>query len=269
MSPHHHPTSCTSLGGPSRPSDSTTIAPSPTFWTLDMRTPIIAAVALLLLGACSEKPAPVVPCESDSNCNVHPGGQCIASPTGADQCAYPSTTCPSRMAFGELTGDLAGTCAAAAFDVAFIREWRFSISGPVVGGVLQIINTSSEPLSLSTLQVSASDDHNVATAGVHITEETTLRALLLAPGTATQIVSVAGTPPLSTEPVANETVFFWLDVLDLPGGPLQSTFDITAQISITLDGAAVTLPVTLHMVSGLDPVVVADAEAGARVSAFR
>lgn len=225
-----------------------------------------ALLATLVLAACGSDPK-VVPCQTDANCSLRTGGQCIASPAGFDQCAYPAAQCPSQMAYGDLSGDLSGTCAAAAFDVAFVDEWRFSIAAPAIpGGVIQIINTSGAPLSLSTLAVTVTDDHPTAQVGVTLSQDAGVRAMSLAPGTATQAVTLPGAP-LATEPVADSRDVFSFDLSGLTGA-LTSTFDIKATVTVTLDGASVALPMTLHMVSGLDPVIVADAEGGARVAAF-
>jgi hypothetical protein len=66
-------------------------------------------VALVLVGACI-KPAPV-PCVDASDCDVAPGGACVAS-TATAWCAYADPACPvSQQRYASDVGDtLAGTC---------------------------------------------------------------------------------------------------------------------------------------------------------------
>ena len=70
-----------------------------------------AALTLALgAGACFAPTREAAPCESDSNCNLHAGGQCLPSPLGVPQCAYPSEACPSGLAWGELSPSLDLAC---------------------------------------------------------------------------------------------------------------------------------------------------------------
>lgn len=67
----------------------------------------------LALGACFAPTPSSAPCESQENCNLHEGGQCLPSPLGPNACAYPNTACPNGLAWGELTPDLNEACVAA------------------------------------------------------------------------------------------------------------------------------------------------------------
>lgn len=76
---------------------------------------VSALVALLLLAGCPNHPS-VVGCTDSTVCTLMAGGQCIAAPVGFDVCAYPSTECPSGLAWSPEAGDLAGQCVAADVD---------------------------------------------------------------------------------------------------------------------------------------------------------
>lgn len=226
----------------------------------------LGLLGVVVLAACGSDPK-ITPCNTDADCNLSPDGQCVASSAGFDQCAYPLDACPSGYAFGDLSGSLSGTCVQSVFDVAYASEWRFSVAAPVIGGVGLIINPGTSPLALSGLRiVSVVDDHPLAVVQVGLTPPLSQ----LAPGTAiyrsadvvTSLVPETridmGTP--------EEEITMGVDGL---AGPLDSTFDIHADITIAIGEIEVRIPTTLHMVSGLDPVIVADIESGARRSAFR
>lgn len=224
----------------------------------------LGLLGVVVVTACGSDPK-VIPCDADVDCNLRADGQCVASPAGEDHCAYPLASCSSGYAFGELSGDIAGECVAPVFDVAYAREWRFSISAPAVGGFALIVNTGSTAFELDDLRVvSVTDDH--ADAVVQVAPDDLVARL--EPGNAAYAsAEVVSNLVPETRRSGDESI--WLSIENLPGGPLQSTFDINASVTMALGDAHVVLPVTFLMVSGLDPVVVADAESGARKSAFR
>lgn len=55
-----------------------------------------------------------VQCDQSSVCDLHPGGSCMAAPSGNKWCAYPDSSCPSGYRYGTFqTGDgVAGLCVA-------------------------------------------------------------------------------------------------------------------------------------------------------------
>src|SRR5262249_20515398 len=76
---------------------------------LSMR--LIRVVCLALVGSCS--PAlKAVPCASDADCDLTPGGVCTLADTGNMWCAYADAACASGLRFSDQSvgDDLGGTC---------------------------------------------------------------------------------------------------------------------------------------------------------------
>lgn len=153
-----------------------------------------------------------------------------------------------------------------AFDVVYPAEWQFSVSGPAEGFVM-VVNTSQKPLSLATLQVkSVTDNH--PTAEVRAVAPTAPTAVL-SPGMAGGQLSglardlLVGTGLVAEPRTDTEGSYLSLELADAPPG----TYDVTATVTLALDGRDVALPMTIHVVPG--PTVFLDPSAGRRVQVYR
>jgi len=199
---------------------------------------IVLAGTCLVAGACSFEPPPNVGAD--------------AGPDGStDPTVDAAIDAPLRPAF----------------DVAYPSEWRFSVNG-TISGYLLIVNTSLNPLDLSTFEVvSISDDHPMAI--VRVTAPTAFSEAL-GPGFAAGELSglsqdVLVDSGLVTEPNhLTEADFLRLDIEDAP----NDTYDIGAEVTLSIDDIAVELPMTIHRVAGPNPVY-ADPLVGRRVMAYR
>lgn len=234
---------------------------------------VVFVLSSLLLAACPPTTG-AKPCTGNSDCNLFAGGACLPSPLGTDQCAYPDTACPSGLSWGELSTDIAGECvvpldagvdaqAEPAFGVVYASTWRFSVAGPV-GSFTQIVNTSNQPLDLSTLVVTRlGDDHSTAVVRVTATPS----SAVLSPGTAGGALSPlaqAAFVGLVSEPRDDvDSSYLSIELLNAPEG----TYDIHVDLQIGLDGRELALPMTLHVVPG--PTVFADPESGNRLRVYR
>ena len=72
--------------------------------------PIPIGLLAATLAACGGGFQGAAPCTGDSDCNLRPGGMCLPSPLGTDQCAYPDGACPGGFSWSELSGAISGTC---------------------------------------------------------------------------------------------------------------------------------------------------------------
>lgn len=72
-------------------------------------------VAVVAVAGCSGG-SEIVGCTDSTVCLIASGGQCLAAPDGHNLCAYPSTDCPSGLAWSPEAGDLAGECVPTSID---------------------------------------------------------------------------------------------------------------------------------------------------------
>lgn len=146
-------------------------------------------------------------------------------------------------------------------DIAYSSEWKFSVEGPVSGYVV-IVNTTSAPVNLDTLQLTSVTDDN-PTANVQI-ETQKLSGVQVAPGIAGGVLSpvsknVLVDSGIITEPRDANGDYLTIAVVNAPAG----TYDIHASVEMSLEGKSAKLPLTIHMVPG--PTIFAEPIAGTRV----
>jgi hypothetical protein len=253
-----------------------------------MRALAVVFAAWVCAGCTGTDP---IECTLDSQC-LQGGisGHCIAASLVAETkayCAFSDPECPGGLRWGVRAGDLSTMCVGIelldgglpdagsadgatsdaagvpAFDVAYPDQWKFAVEGPI-GGFLEIINTSDQSTTAATLAVKSITDDN-PTGRIEVVA--TPSSLTIFPGEAAGKLSGLSEQlfaSLVTEPRTN----FGSDYLSmkLVGFP-QGTYDIEATLVITLNELDVTMPMTIHHVSG--PGAFADPLRGKRISIFR
>lgn len=237
-------------------------------------------LAILVAGSSACSDLKDVPCETDSNCNLGGGGVCTLSPSGLHWCAYPDSACPAGYRYSDQSvGDgLAGECVDSrsdggvpdaprvrAYDVAYPKEWKFSVPGPVSGYFLAI-NTSVTPLNMNSLVVRSIDDDH-PTAAVRVTASAVGSSVPpgAAGGKLTGLAKmVLVDSGLVTEPRADEdTDYLNIELINAPDG----TYDIHVDLKLSLDNADFSMPMVIHVVP--TGVVYADPLVGDRLTVYR
>jgi len=152
-----------------------------------------------------------------------------------------------------------------AFDVAYSSEWKFSVAGPV-SGYLVVVNTSEDPLNLSTLQIkNVSDDHASASLAISVTPSNAI----IQPGKAAGFVTPLSQKVLLDSGIVKEprvetsSDLLNIEILNFTDG----TYDFHATAEMSLDGVTTALPLTIHVVPG--PEIYADPMIGKRVAVSR
>jgi len=152
------------------------------------------------------------------------------------------------------------------YDVAFPEEWKFSIEGPI-SGYLLIINTSPNPLDLSTFEiVSVVDDH--PTLNTVITAPTAFNQQL-GPGWAAGSLSGLSQDVLVDSGIVTEGNFYpddnflTLGFENMPAG----TYDFTVTLTLAVEGHEVAMPMVIHHID--DAAIWADPQVGKRVTVYQ
>ena len=243
---------------------------------------VLVGIAMVI-GACGARTN--VECEQDSNCDLSGGGRCITATTGNQWCAYPDSQCSSGFRFSDVSvGDgLEGACSDAAatdagttdaptdaprvraYDVAYPKEWKFSIAGPVSGYFL-VINTAVTPLEMNSLVVkSLSDDHPTAVVRIMASAVATS----VPPGAAGGMLSGLSKMLLVDSGLVTETRadintdYLNIELVNAPDG----TYDIHVDLKLGLDNADISMPMTIHVVPSGD--IYADPVVAQRLTVYR
>ncbi len=233
-------------------------------------------VVLIFFMGCSKRNQEVC-CETADECaaistkevvaceiGVCVGHECvdIGACDGNEDCEAPDTCVDETCTAPPAPPDAA---LKPAFDVAYGKEWCFSVAGPV-GLSIVFINTDVSPLSMTTIQVRSLDDDH-PTAFVRI--ETTPSSTEIPPGFAGGKLSpvdeaVLVDTGIVTEPrIDTEINYGSIELVDAPVG----TYDIVVDAVLGLEGLDVPLHMTLHMQPG--PQVCANMEVGTRAQIFK
>jgi hypothetical protein len=152
------------------------------------------------------------------------------------------------------------------FDVAYPKEWKFSVEGPISGYFL-IVNTSATPINSNTLELkSIDDDHPTAIVRVTVnpgtTQITQARASGSLSGLSQQLLVGSG---LVTETRVDTTHdYLTLEIQNIP----TANVDIAVALEISISGIRIAMPMTIHVVDKL-PTVYADPMIGERKQVFQ
>lgn len=168
-----------------------------------------------------------------------------------------------------LLAGLVGGCSGneeSSFDLAYPSEWTFSVAGPV-SGYLVVVNTGSDPMQLDGLHVdSVTDDHEQAVVQIELkgfaprTLDPGRASGFLTPLSKTVLVDSGLVPEPRLDDASD---YLSIGLLDAPEG----TYDVHADVKLSLAHQQVTIPLTIHMVPG--PVIYADPAGGKRMSFSR
>lgn len=211
----------------------------------------VVATAVIAVG-CAAAPPPFIECEVDSNCNLLPGGACDAhGATGHHFCTYPDRACESQRRWSDLDVEdpISGACVTRVFDVVYATEWRIATDG-TVSGFVAFVNTSPQPISLSSLVVRAATDDHVMHE-VRITVPPLVESV--PPHGAAGALSAPARQLVADGSLMPE--FNALPGLDLVSmeiiGPPREAYEVAVDLTLGLDGLSAPAPFVIHMLPGM------------------
>lgn len=237
------------------------------------RTLVLIALSMIVLSlaACTRR-NPEVCCETSDEClqigTTEPvlceTGACVNSSCVTDGTCNGPEDCdaPDVCANGVCTSPGPDAGGRPAFDVAYPSVWRRSVPDQLPFDLI-VINTSTSPLSMSSLVLkSISDDHPTATVRFILAPLSTTVATQRAGGLIVPLAEpvLIGSGLVPETRVDTNTSYVDYEIVD----PAPGTYDITADAILTLDGIDVPLHFVIHMVPG--PTIYADPEQGTRAS---
>ncbi len=241
-----------------------------------MSSRLLGLVAVITFMTACTRRNPEVCCETVAECAVVGTSELVACETGvcvANACVDEGRCdgdedCnePDHCADGVCkSAPLVDAARVAAFDIAYPKEWRFSVFDEV-SEFSVFINKGTSPLSMSSLELkSITDDH--PTVLVRLVAHPSPAAIPpgLAGGQLTPIAkAVLVDSAIVTEARSNETTsYLSLQLVDAPDG----TYDIAVDAVLALDGLDVPMQMLVHVVPG--PTIYADPELGTRTSILR
>lgn len=135
------------------------------------------------------------------------------------------------------------------FDVAYPKEWKFNIEGPISGYFL-IINSGTNPINGNTLELkSLDDDHSTAIVRVDVNPVDAVIAQGTASGSLSGLSNtlLVGTGLVSEARVNTDVNYLTLGVQNIPD-IATGMLDINVSLAISIEGIRIALPMKIHVV---------------------